>query len=112
MDSTRPTLDCQDHGILAFSRDSITHLSSVMRAGGETTFKGEDRGAHCSERGPGTSVAQRTAPGGHRRLAAPRTWGATWSGRRKWDRREGHDHRGRGQMEPVDVALQAAHSLL
>lgn len=48
-----------------------------MRAGGETTFKGEDRGAHCSERGPGTSVAQRTAPGGHRWLAAPRTWGAT-----------------------------------
>lgn len=35
-----------------------------------------------------------------------------WSGRRKWDRREGHDHRGRGQMEPVDMALQAAHSLL
>lgn len=112
MDSTRPTLDCQDHGILAFSRDSITHLSSVMRAGGETTFKGEDRGARCSERGLGTSVAQRTAPGGTAGWLLPGLGEPPWSGRRKWDRREGHDHRGRGQMEPVDMALQAAHSLL
>lgn len=31
---------------------------------------------------------------------------------RKWDRREGRDHSGRGQMAPVDVALQAARLLL
>lgn len=80
MDSTRPTLDCRDHGILAFSQDNITHLSSVMRAGEETTFKWEERGAHCSElAAPATSVAQRTAPGEHRagHLEPP------WSGRQK-----------------------------
>lgn len=37
MDCTQPTLDCPDRGTLAFSQDSITHLSSATRAGGETT---------------------------------------------------------------------------
>lgn len=99
MDSTRPTLDCQDRGILAFSPDSITHLSSAMRVGEETTSK------RSRERGPLLRLHQRSAS---RRLL-PGLVQPYLSGQRRGDGHGGCGHSGRGQLEPVDAELQAAH---
>lgn len=72
-DSTQPTLDCPDQGTPAFSRDSITRLSSVMRAGGETTSESRRERGRVSEALPQPSGSENGTGRERRVLAASRT---------------------------------------